>query len=96
ESNVAPNEPEHWLHFTFCGSSMTTVAISTTDKKLWKKMLVEVSKGRKKISFDDGTSDIAYRYIGKTYTFESYEPKNGLNLALNSLYQIYAFKSDKK
>ncbi len=91
---ISANEPKHWIHIYDLGS-LSSVSYSTAEKAKWDELLVEIKKYGNPIPFDDGTSSKSIRYIGKKYTFESYEPKNGVNLSLNELYQIVILRTKK-
>lgn len=92
--SVDVNEPKHWIYITDMGA-FSSVSVSTADKETWDKLLKELEEVSKPEPFDDETSDKTLRYVGKDYTFESYEPENGINLALNNLYQVYVLRTKK-
>ena len=89
---ISTNEPKHWIH-TYDLGSLSSVSYSTAEKTKWNELLKEIKNYGDPIPFDDGTSSKAIRYIGKKYTFESYEPLNGVNLSLNELYQIVVLRT---
>jgi len=89
---ISVNEPKHWLRTNDIGS-FSSVSYSTVEKPKWIELLIEIKKYGNPIPFDDGSSSKSIRYIGKKYTFESYEPKNGVNLSLNDLYQIVILRT---
>lgn len=92
KEHISTNEPKHWIH-TYDIGNMSSVSFSTAEKEKWDKILIEIKKYGDPIPFDDGTSSKAIRYIGEKYTFETYEPRNGLNLSMNELYQIIILKT---
>ena len=86
------NEPARWVHIYDIGS-LSNVSFSTAKKTEWEILLKEIKNYGKPISFNEGTSSKATRYTGTEYTFETYEPKNGVNLEMNELYEIIIFKT---
>ncbi|MDY0077380.1 MAG: hypothetical protein RBR87_08900 [Bacteroidales bacterium] len=91
--HISEKESKHWIHISDIGK-YSSLSYSTAEKERWNKLLAEIKKYAKPIPCDDGTSSICIRYIDEKYTFESYEPKNGVNLTLNELYQIFIFKTE--
>lgn len=92
--SVAVNEPKHWIHITNMGEN-SSVSISTVDKENWERLQKELESFSEPEPFEDETSDKAVRYFGQNYIFETYEPKNGINLSLNELYQVYVLRTKK-
>ncbi|MGB4655680.1 MAG: hypothetical protein WBH98_09645 [Bacteroidales bacterium] len=92
KKHISTNEPKHWVHIYDIGD-ISSVSFSTAEKEIWDKFLIEIKKYGDPIPFDDGTSSKAIRYIGEKYTFETYEPRNGVNLSMNELYQIIILKT---
>jgi len=80
-------EPKHWIY------TNSSVSISTADEENWKSLVKELKKVSAPKSFDDGSSAKSLRYVGPNYTFESYEPQNGVNLSKNELYQVFVIKN---
>lgn len=93
EEIVAYNEPKHWIHITNFGNS-SSVSLSTADKKTWDDLIKEITSIAVGKPFEDGIeSDKATRYVSENYTYETYEPVEGVNLSLNNFYQIFVSKS---
>lgn len=92
---ISTNEPKHWIHTYDLGSN-SSISYSTAEKLKWNELLNQIESYGDPIPFDDGTSDKAIRYVGEKYTFESYEPLNGVNLSLNELYQIRILRTKEK
>ncbi len=86
------NEPKHWIHVTNMGA-LSSISISTADKENWERLLKELEAFSTPTPFEDKISNKANRYIGQEYTFESYEPNNGINLARNELYQVFVLRT---
>lgn len=89
---LEPNEPIHWIYITNMGT-LSSVSLSTADELTYKRLLGQLTDYDGPKSFDDGTKDIANKYIGKDYTIKTFVPKNGINLKLNNLYQIFVVKT---
>lgn len=88
EEMIDYNEPKHWIHINNFGE-LSSVSFSTADKKCWDDLNKELNIITKGKEFDDNTSDKTLRYLGENYTYETYEPVNGINLATNALYQVF-------
>ena len=88
EEMIDYNEPKHWIHVNDFGE-LSSVSFSTADKKYWDDLNKELNTITKGKEFDDKTSDKTLRYLGENYTYETYEPANGINLSTNALYQVF-------
>ena len=95
QEEVTSNKPKHWIHITNLGD-LSNISYSTADKTSWDKIIEELEKGATPKAFDDKSSAKSIRYTEKIYTFETYEPKNGVNLSLNELYQVFILKTKEK
>ena len=84
---ISANEPKHWIHINDMGK-YSNVTFSTADLVSWKRVVNELTQQVKPKRFKSENSDIAERYSLEKYSVQTYEPANGINLELNSLYQI--------
>ncbi len=92
EESITLNEPTHWIHINNLGDA-SNISLSTADKSVWDRLIIEMSSFSPPFPSKDNTNDILIKYVGEKYTFETYEPKNGINLSENSLYQIIVLKT---
>ena len=92
---VTSKKPKHWITIARMGS-ISNVDFKTTDKVIWMNIIKELKAVTRPEKFTDGTSDIAERYSIKGYKVETFEPRNGINLDLNNLYEVVIMKPGTK
>lgn len=92
---VTAKKPKHWLKFMEMGE-FSNVSFMTVDRHLWDALIAELASRASPEGFQEASDTKAERYQFDGYIVETYFPINGVDVALNNLYEILIRKQDGK
>ena len=83
------NKPKHIINVN---DLTDMVVMHSSDTIFWKKVTKELKGIQKQEAFQEGSYS-GRRYIDGKITFETFTPKNGINIAKNIFYDLYVYKT---